>query len=67
MPLATVYHRAAEATQGEIWVSEEEIAHGASEIVCPDCNATGVFELPDGQKQRCVPCKGEGVLPVVLS
>lgn len=67
MPRATVYHHAADAAQREIWVSEEEIAQGASEIVCDDCNATGVFELPDGQKQTCVRCKGQGVLPVTLS
>lgn len=64
MPLAMVYNAGAE--QHGIWVSEEEVGMGVSEIGCGDCNSTGVFELPDGQ-QKCVPCKGEGVLPVVLS
>jgi hypothetical protein len=39
-------------------VSFEDMLFGYKLIDCPDCDGSGLFQLPDDEMVTCVPCKG---------
>ena len=49
----------------EIDVSKDDLERGFTKIDCPDCDGTGVFQLPEGSC-KCRNCKGTGERPVSL-
>lgn len=43
-----------------IQVSDADVRRGYTTVRCDECGGTGLFELPDGDRQKCVRCKGRG-------
>lgn len=42
------------------------VSRGYWMVPCRDCNATGIFALPDGTDE-CVACKGQGYVPLSMT
>jgi len=39
-------------------VTADQILDGFAEVPCFECEGSGLFELPDGQRVKCNRCKG---------
>lgn len=45
-------------------VTNKEALDSVKYIPCGDCDGTGLFELTDGTKTKCITCKGSKKIPI---
>ena len=57
---SVVYLGFKRTTEKQVNIFNYEIKEGYAKVACFECEGSKEFELPGGEKESCVNCKGTG-------